>query len=70
MACSGAASFEMADMMDGPITRKQLKWYRREWKRNPIQRENPTWDDLAVMFGLEPFAGSSGCAVDPGTRRG
>ena len=63
--------YEVADTMDAAIVReKQLKRYRREWKRNLIERENPTWDDLAVMFGLEPLVGSPGCAVDPGTRPG
>ncbi len=42
--------------MDAAIAReKQLKRYRREWKRNLIERENPGWNDLAVGFGLEPL---------------
>ena len=63
--------FEVAETMDAAIAReKQLKRYRREWKRNLIERQNPEWNDLAVGFGLEPLAASPGGAVDPGTRPG
>ncbi|MDO7843741.1 GIY-YIG nuclease family protein [Sphingomonas immobilis] len=49
--------FEVAETMDAAIAReKQLKRYRREWKRNLIERENPAWNDFAVGFGLEPLA--------------
>lgn len=42
--------------MDAAIAReKQLKRWRREWKRNIIERQNPMWNDLAVGFGLEPL---------------
>ncbi|RYY22729.1 MAG: GIY-YIG nuclease family protein [Sphingomonadales bacterium] len=48
--------FEVAEAMDAAIAReKQLKRYRREYKRNLIERENPAWNDLAVGFGLEPL---------------
>ncbi len=49
--------FETADTMETGIAReKQLKRYRRDWKRNLIERENRAWNDLAVvMFGLEPL---------------
>lgn len=51
--------FEVAETMDAAIAReKQLKRYRREWKRNLIERRNPEWNDLAVGFGLEPLAAS------------
>ena len=47
---------EIAETMEAAITReKQLKRYRRDWKRNLIERENPTWNDLAVGFGLDPL---------------
>ncbi|MBB4837228.1 MULTISPECIES: GIY-YIG nuclease family protein [Sphingomonas] len=63
--------FEVAETMDAAIAReKQLKRYRREWKRNLIERQNPEWNDLAVGLGLEPLAASPGGAVDPGTRPG
>jgi putative endonuclease len=63
--------FEVTERMDAAIAReKQLKRYRRDWKRNLIERENPTWDDLAVTFGLEPLTPSQRSAVDPGTRPG
>ena len=48
--------FEVAETMEAAIAReKQLKRYRREWKRNLIERENPAWNDLAVGFGLGPL---------------
>ncbi|MDO7841581.1 GIY-YIG nuclease family protein [Sphingomonas immobilis] len=49
--------YEVADTMEQAIAReKQLKRYRRDWKCNLIERENPTWSDLAVGLGLEPLA--------------
>lgn len=48
--------FEVAETMEAAIAReKQLKRWRRDWKRNLIERENPAWNDLAVGFGLEPL---------------
>ncbi|AJP74741.1 endonuclease [Sphingomonas hengshuiensis] len=48
--------FEVAETMDAAIHReKQLKRYRRDWKRNLIERQNPEWNDLAVGFGLPPL---------------
>jgi putative endonuclease len=41
--------FETGEAMEAAIAReKQVKRYRREWKRNLIERENPMWNDLAV----------------------
>ena len=34
------------NMADAIKREKQLKKYRREWKINLIERENPFWDDL------------------------
>ena len=57
--------------MESAIAReKQLKRCRRDSKRNLIERENPTWDDLAVSLGLPPLAALPRSAVDPGTRPG
>jgi putative endonuclease len=48
--------FEVADTMEAVIAReKQLKRYRRDWKRNLIEADNPAWNDLAVGFGLDPI---------------
>ena len=63
--------FEIADTMDAAISReKQLKRYRRDWKRNLIERENPAWNDLAVGFGLDPLEPAPSPKVDPGTGPG
>ncbi|MEG3181238.1 GIY-YIG nuclease family protein [Sphingomonas sp. LT1P40] len=49
--------YEVAETMEAAIRReKQLKRYRRDWKRNLIERENPAWNDLALEVG----AGAAG----------
>ena len=49
--------FEMFGDMERAIAReKQLKNWRREWKINLINGENPEWRDLAVGLGFEPLA--------------
>jgi putative endonuclease len=63
--------FEVAEAMAAAIAReKQLKRWRREWKRNLIERQNPAWNDLAVGFGLEALGTVIGGAVDPGAKPG
>jgi putative endonuclease len=42
--------------MERAIAReKQLKRWRREWKLNLIEQDNPDWVDLATGFGLDPL---------------
>jgi putative endonuclease len=49
--------FEMFGDMERAIAReKQLKNWRRQWKINLINAENPEWRDLAVGLGLPPVA--------------
>jgi putative endonuclease len=49
--------FEMFGDMEGAIVReKRLKNWRRQWKINLINAENPEWRDLAVGLGLAPLA--------------
>lgn len=46
--------YEMHGEMDAAITReKQLKNWRRDWKIELIERDNPFWEDLAVNLGFE-----------------
>lgn len=46
---------ELFDDMTNAISReKQLKNWRRQWKINLIQSENPDWHDLAPGLGLPP----------------
>ena len=48
--------FEQFDDMYTAISReKQLKNWKRDWKVQLIERENPFWDDLAAGFGFEPL---------------
>ena len=49
--------FEMFGEMEYAIAReKRIKNWRREWKINLINGENPEWRDLAVGLGFEPMA--------------
>ena len=49
--------FEMFGDMKRTIAReKQLKNWRRQWKINLINAENPEWRELAVGLGLESLA--------------
>ena len=49
--------FETFGDMDSAIAReKQLKRWRRQWKINLINAENPEWRDLAGGLGFEPTA--------------
>jgi putative endonuclease len=46
--------FEPHETMELAITReKQLKNWRRAWKLELIERDNPTWRDLAEDFGFK-----------------
>jgi len=43
--------FEPQESMIFAIRReKQIKKYKREWKINLIERDNPNWDDLYLGF--------------------
>jgi putative endonuclease len=45
--------YELFEDMPTAIKReKQLKAWRREWKCNLIERDNPEWNDLAPGLGL------------------
>lgn len=44
---------------------KSLKKYKRDWKINLIERENPYWDDLyPVLAGMRPGKKAEILAVD------
>jgi putative endonuclease len=61
--------FEVHDTMESAIRReKQIKRWRRAWKYDLINNDNPTWRDLAEDFGFEPLElkGKAG----PGSRPG
>jgi putative endonuclease len=48
---------EFHDTMEGAIRReKQIRHWRRSWKLELIERENPEWEDLYPVFvpGLAP----------------
>jgi putative endonuclease len=46
--------YEWHDSIEAAIHReKRLKKYKREWKINLIERDNPDWDDLFPQFFIE-----------------
>ncbi|HEU4960968.1 MAG TPA: GIY-YIG nuclease family protein [Sphingomonas sp.] len=48
--------FEIHETMESAILReKQIKNWRRRWKLELIEADNPTWRDLAEDFGFEPL---------------
>jgi putative endonuclease len=45
------------DISEAIIREKRIKDWRRDWKINLIERDNPLWDDLAVpLLGFEPLS--------------
>jgi putative endonuclease len=45
--------FEVHETMASAIRReKQIKRWHRQWKIELIEKENPSWRDLAVGFGF------------------
>jgi putative endonuclease len=51
--------YESHETIVGAIRReKQLKKYKREWKINLIERDNPHWDDLfPTLMGVTDWRG-------------
>ncbi len=48
--------YEPCETMEQAILReKQLKRWRRQWKINLIETDNPQWIDLSVTLGLPPI---------------
>ena len=48
--------FEMAETMEAAILReKQWKAWRRDWKVALIEKDNPFWEDRAIMLGFPPL---------------
>ena len=46
--------YELFGDMEAAIRReKQLKNWRRDWKLNLIEQDNPDWRDLAVELGFD-----------------
>lgn len=44
------------DIRDAIVREKRIKEWRRDWKIELIECENPLWDDLAVsMLGFQPL---------------
>ena len=66
--CKRLVWFEMQGDMEHAIRReKQIKNWLRTWKVALIEKENPSWRDLAEDLGFEPLVGKK---VDPGSSPG
>jgi putative endonuclease len=49
---------------------KSLKKYKRDWKLNLIERENPYWDDLyPALVGMRPARNTQILAVEENCSR-
>ena len=60
--------FEVHETMESAIRReKSIKRWRRAWKIELIEKENPAWRDLAEDFGFDSLIKKK---VDPGSRPG
>ena len=58
------------DIRDAIIREKRIKEWKRDWKIELIERDNPMWDDLAVsMFGLPPMPQHTPRPRHPGESR-
>ena len=59
--------FEVHETMESAITReKAIKRWLRMWKIDLIEKDNPTWRDLAEDLGFPSLIKK----VDPGSRPG
>ena len=60
--------FEVHETMESAIRReKSIKRWRRDWKIELIETENPAWRDLAEDLGFDSLIKKK---VDPGSRPG
>jgi len=58
--CHKIVYFEHTNDIEAAIAReKQLKNWKREWKNELIEKQNPEWIDLSVAYNLIWDCGSS-----------
>jgi putative endonuclease len=54
--CCRLVWFEVHSEMESAILReKRIKKWERAWKLELIEKDNPTWRDLAEDFGFDPL---------------
>ena len=52
--CHKLVYFDYGDDINGAIAyEKQIKNWKRKWKIELIERDNPHWEDLSKDFGYE-----------------
>ena len=60
--------FEIHERMETAIRReKSIKRWLRQWKIALVEKDNPTWQDLAEDWGFDSLIKKK---VDPGSRPG
>ncbi len=47
-----------ADFPTAIALEKKLKKWRRDWKVSLIEKDNPFWEDRAIILGLPPLGSS------------
>jgi len=58
--CHKLVYFEYTSSIKTAITReKQLKNWKREWKNELIEKQNPNWVDLSIEYEMAEDCGSS-----------
>ena len=63
--------FETHENLETALVReRQIKKWKRDWKINLIERENPHWLDLYPSFSGRRRGGRHGSLPSPGTRQG
>ena len=56
--CNRLVWFEVHEEMESAIVReKRIKEWKRKWKLELIEKDSPTWRDLAEDFGFDPLGG-------------
>ena len=54
--CDRLVWFEVHEEMESAINReKRVKNWNRPWKLELIEKDNPTWRDLAEDWGFDPL---------------
>ena len=58
--CHKLVYYEHANDIEAVIAReKQLKSWKREWKSELVESQNPAWDDLSIPSDLWEIAGQA-----------
>ena len=63
--CNKLVFFEVYEEIEKAINREtQLKWWKRQWKIDLIERINPKWEDLGMSLCNNPVLRDSGSSPE------